>query len=261
MDVERLIGGNRPGRRRPDHSGGRFIERIQSEGLCQCAGVRVADREGDINRGRLLVGVFNLRFGERRSAIEAPVHRLQPLENIATLHHFGQRAEFVRLVGEIHREIGIVPVAEHTEADEISLLDVHLLRRVSAAKRAHLGGRQMLAVSHLHLVLDGQTVAIPTRHIRRVEPGQRFGADDDVFQDFIERVPEVQIAVGVGRAIVQDEFWPSGAGCADSLVELVLLPGGNPARLAARQIAAHGEGRIGQIQRFSIMCHGLIPGF
>jgi hypothetical protein len=63
----------------------------------------------------------------------------------------------------------------------------------------------VLAVGLLDLVLDRQAVAVPARHIGRVETGQRLGADDDVLEDLVHRVADVDVAVGVGRAVVQHE--------------------------------------------------------
>jgi hypothetical protein len=86
----------------------------------------------------------------------------------------------------------------------------------------------MLAVQFLDLVFDRQAVAVPARHIGRVETGQRPRADDDVLEDLVDRVANVNVAVGVGRAVVQDEARAPLRGFADLLVELFLLPVGDP---------------------------------
>ncbi len=62
-----------------------------------------------------------------------------------------------------------------------------------------------LPCSYFDLVLDRQAVAVPARHVGRVEAGQRLRADDDVLEDLVDRVADVDVAVGVGRAVVQDE--------------------------------------------------------
>jgi hypothetical protein len=61
-------------------------------------------------------------------------------------------------------------------------------------------------VGDFDLVLDGQAVAVPARHVGRVEAGHGLGADDDVLEDLVERVADVDAAVGVGRAVVQHEL-------------------------------------------------------
>jgi hypothetical protein len=77
MQVERLVGGNRPRRGRPDHDHavglGKFFqpERFGDRR-------RIVERKAHVDRDVCFVFVFDFRFGQRRTAIEAPVHRLQP---------------------------------------------------------------------------------------------------------------------------------------------------------------------------------------
>ncbi|OPZ02461.1 MAG: hypothetical protein BWZ09_02552 [Alphaproteobacteria bacterium ADurb.BinA305] len=260
VGVERLVGGDGPRGGGPDHRGGGLVEPGQAE--CggeftqMSAGVRVGYRERDIDRRRGLVGIFHLGLGQRRAAVEAPVHRLQALEHVAVLRHLGERADLVGFVGEVHRAVGVVPVAEHAEADEVGLLDLDLLGGVGAAQLTHAVGGQVLAVRHLDLVLDRQAVAVPARNVGRVEAGQRLRAHDDVLEDLVQRVADVQAAVGVGRAVVEHELGPAGAGLADALVELLLLPVGDPVRLAPGQVATHREGGVGQVERLAVVGHG-----
>ena len=100
------------------------------------------------------------------------------------------------------------------------------------------------------LVLDRQAVAVPARHIGRIESGLGFGADDDVLEDLVDRVPDVDVTVGVRRAVVQDELGTAGRNLSQLLVALLRLPLGQPARFAPGQIAAHGERGIEQIDGF-----------
>jgi hypothetical protein len=46
-------------------------------------------------------------------------------------------------------------------------------------------------------------VAIPARHIGRVQPIERTRFDDDVLQHLVDGMPDVDVAVRIGRAIVQ----------------------------------------------------------
>jgi hypothetical protein len=71
-----------------------------------------------------------------------------------------------------HGLVRIVPFAQHAQADEVLLLAVDLLERVGARLGQHFGGRQVLAVQFFDLDLDRHAVAIPARHIRRIEAGQ-----------------------------------------------------------------------------------------
>ena len=54
------------------------------------------------------------------------------------------------------------------------------------------------------LRFDGQAVAIPAGDVGGVEAGHCFVADDDILEDLVDDVAHVDIAVGVGRAVVKD---------------------------------------------------------
>ena len=54
-------------------------------------------------------------------------------------------------------------------------------------------------------VFDRQAMAVPTGNVLRVKASQLARFDDHVFQYFIERMADVQFAVRIGRAIVQDK--------------------------------------------------------
>jgi hypothetical protein len=101
----------------------------------------------------------------------------------------------------------------------------------------------------LDLHLDRHAVAIPARHVRRVEARQRAALDDDVLQDLVDRVTDVDRRVRVRRPVVQDEARPSGGGLADRAVDVALLPLAHPAGLALGEIAAHRERRVRQVER------------
>ena len=64
---------------------------------------------------------------------------------------------------------------------------------------------QFLAAELLvDLDLDGQAVTVPAGNVRGVESGHGPGLDDEVLEGLVERVAEVDCAVGVGRSVVQD---------------------------------------------------------
>ena len=108
-----------------------------------------------------------------------------------------------------------------------------------------------------HLVFDGLAVAVPAGNIRGVETGHGLRAHDDVLENLVQGVAEVEIAVRVRRAVVEHELGASCAGLANALVELLLLPFGNPLRLALWQIAAHREGGVGKVERLAVVGHGV----
>ena len=65
------VGGQRPGRRRPDDERGALVAQPRV-GLAEIAD----DREADVDRRRGVVLVFDLRLGQRGAVGEAPVDRL-----------------------------------------------------------------------------------------------------------------------------------------------------------------------------------------
>ena len=64
----------------------------------------------------------------------------------------------------------------------------------------------LLAILLLDLPLDRQAVAVPAGHVGRVLAEQGLGADDHVLERVVERMADVDVAVGVGRAVVEDEL-------------------------------------------------------
>ena len=51
---------------------------------------------------------------------------------------------------------------------------------------------------------DGQAVAIPAGDVGGVEAGHGLVVDDEILEDLVDDVAHVDIAVGVGGAVVQD---------------------------------------------------------
>ena len=60
-------------------------------------------------------------------------------------------------------------------------------------------------------------MAIPPRHIPHELPTSQLNPADDIFQDLVERMSDMQLAIRIGRAIVEDE--------ALRRLSVLLLPG------------------------------------
>ena len=149
----------------------------------------------------------------------------------------------------------MIPVAEHAEAAEILFLAFDLLRSIGTTQPLRFTGGQMFAVLFLDLHFDRHAVAVPARHIRRIETRQRFRFDDDVLENFIYRMADVNITIGIRRAVVQHEARTAATRFTDALVETTLLPLGKHFRFAFRQIAAHREWRIREVQGAFVISH------
>src|SRR4029079_6699021 len=192
--------------------------------------------ESDVDRGILAVLVRAFPPGRGGAAVEAPVDRLQAAEDVALFQQHPQAADLVGLVAIGHREIRVVPVAEHAQALEIQLLAFDLLGGVGAAQALRLARRQVLAVFLLDLHLDRHAVAAPARHIRRIEARHALGLDDHVLEYLVHGVADVDVAVGVGWTIVQHKARPVLAlrYGAQALVDALFVPLPDPQRLPPR---------------------------
>src|SRR5690606_6391621 len=253
MHVQRLVGRNGPGGGGPDDDGSRLAQAGQTEGGGQFA--CVLDRKGDVDGFGLLVHVLDFGLGQCRTAIEAEVDRLEALEHETVLDHFRQGADLARFVGEVHGQVRVVPITQHTKTDETGLLLFHLLGGVGTAALAGQVGWLVLAEGGFHLVLDRQAMAVPTRHVRRVEAGHGLGAGDDVLENLVQRMTDMDAAVGIGRAVVQDELRPTFAKLAQLAIQTNLVPALQGLRLALRQAGLHRELGIGQVQRSFVVGH------
>ena len=120
-------------------------------------------------------------------------------------------------------------------------------RRAADLERGHL--RFARAQLFVDVDFDGQAVAVPAGDESGVEAGHVFGADDEVLEDFVERGAGVDLAVGVGRAVVVDEEWRVGACLAELLVEILFLPALEQRRLGLLQPRLHGKVRARQVER------------
>ena len=207
IDRDRPVGRQRPRGGRPDHHrhGAGRVRRLEA-GRQRAL---VNGPEPRVNGHRARVFILNLGLGQGRAAVHAPVHGLYALLQMPGLDDLAERAHDVGLGLIIHRQKRTLPVAQDAEPPEILALSGHLFARVLAAGRAkglviHLhAGLARLFFDH---ELDRQAVAIPARHIGRVQAVQPLRLDDDVFEDLVDGVPDMDIAVGIGRPVMQDKL-------------------------------------------------------
>src|SRR6185312_3672208 len=150
------------------------------------------------------------------------------------------------------RQVRIVPGAEHAEADELVALDADPLHRVLVARGADLDGRHardLVAERALHRELDRQAVAVPARLVLDVVAGHRAVLADDVLEDLVEDVAVVDVAVGVGRPVVEHVGLGVAARLEDARVELAFGPLRQHRGLAPGEVRLHRKLRFGKVQR------------
>ena len=238
----RVVGGREVRRQRP------WCRRPDKD-----EGIRTPDDwKFDVDALAEVIGVFHFGLGQSRAANRTPINGLLGAINKPLFDDVREQAKLIGFVFLVQREIGIFPIAQDTEALELCALDVDVFARVGIAGFADGSGirRRVARLAQIlhHLKFDRQAVAIPAGNVRRTESTQRFRLDDDVFQNFVNGVADMNIAVGERRAVVQDEFRFAFARGLDGLIKINRLPFLETLRFAGHQIGFHGKVRLRQIQ-------------
>ena len=130
------------------------------------------------------------------------MHRLLAFHQVTRFLDFAQVAHDVGFGTKIHGFVRIVPITDDAQADEVFFLTRDLLFCVLAAQLAEFGGRNVFAIQFFNHQFNRQAVAIPTGYIRRIKARPCFGAHDHVFQYFVDCMTNVNVTVGIRRAIV-----------------------------------------------------------
>ncbi len=85
-----------------------------------------------------------------------------------------------------------------------------------------------------------------------------FGFDDDVFEDFVDGMAKVDLAIGVGWAVVEEEQGAAFGMGAQLCVEVVTFPTLEDGRFTFGEVATHGEVGRGQMQGgFVVLAHAV----
>ncbi len=178
LGVKRDGNGGRQGPRRGCPDDDRCL--APGERFCKpsrkCRGV-AGQPVAHIHAGRGVHLVLDLGVGQRGAVMEAPVHRLEPLVDEATLKKAVKGLKRRGLVAGRHGEVGPVPCAEDAQPLELAALEIDILLRVAATGRQELFCRHLVLFAAqllVHLDLDRQAMAVPARHVRRIETGHGF---------------------------------------------------------------------------------------
>ena len=151
----------------------------------------------------------------------------------------------VRLGAVGHGRVGVVPVALDAEALELLALHVDPVLgelRGTRARNSLTRRRVVLAPGPWRGTAPrsstrsaGRGSPSPARSWSR-SPASAGSRHHDVLQDLVQRVADVDVAVGVGRAVVQDELGPALGGLAQ-------LARRGRSRSSARAASARARGR------------------
>ncbi len=248
LERNRLVGGNGPRRSCPNDEVYRAIKVLKTLRL---GGQLKAHK----NRGRRLIGVLNLSFSKSGMAVLAPMNRLVTTVNHAAIKHSLKDLDISSIVLVIQREIGIIPVAQNTQTAETSLLKLNVLNSKLVAKLTNLSRRGLVKLGStkllFYLVLNGLTMAIPTRNIRHLIALHGPVAIDDVLRNLIHRVADMNRAICIRRAVMQNKLLVSLILLQRLLVDLVILPVLKPHGLRLGKAGTHRKTGLWQV-------HGLL---
>ena len=159
-----------------------------------------------------MVVVLDLGVGQGRALHRAPHHRLgAAVELVRTSGTCGTRRRWPPRSNSPWSSSGRSQSPSTPRRLKPSICTPIQLVGVFAAAGAELGlGDLVLAPAlgaqlFLDLPLDRQAVAVPAGHVVDVVAEQEARADDEVLQGLLQRVADVDGAVGVGRAVVQHD--------------------------------------------------------
>ena len=201
-----------------------------------------------------------VRFGEGGLVFDRPVNGLEFPVHDALLDHVRKDVERLRLVLRRHGEIGVRVIGERHEALHLRRLQFDeffgVLLAVAPDRRpAHVVFErfELLHLARLDrfghdLVFDRKTVAVPAGDVRARQTGHRAGPHHKILQAFVEQVAEVDRAVGVGGAVVEDVSLRSRPGLLNAVVQPDLLPPFDARRLVLNEVGLHREGGSGKIE-------------
>ena len=258
--ADRAVGGDGPGRGGPDHHRrGGVSERQQ---IVRMVVRRGHDRELHPDGGRDMVVILDLGVGQGRALDRRPHHGLGAAIQLARVLELVEFRDDGRLGGEVHGGVAPVPVAGDAQPLELIPLHVDPAGGVFAARGAELGlGHLVLAAAPgaellLDFPLDRQAVAVPAGDVVDVMAHQEPAADHEVLQRLVQRVADVDVAVRIGRTVVQHIQRGLLRLTRGAQTGVEVAPGLDDLRLLLRQAAAHGEGRFRQEDGLAVVAAG-----
>ena len=174
--------------------------------------------------------------------------------NEAFFDKAGEGTNHPSLIGRIESEVGVLPITQHTEAAELTALDVDELASVFLRAAANFGGLQASRGLH-HAEFDRKTMAIPARNKWGAEACHRAGFDHEILENFIESGAHVHVAVRKWRAVVQQIQRRVFPIFLNLLVEPSRLPFSEHLGFALRQTGLHWKIGFWEIDGVFVSAH------
>lgn len=104
--------------------------------------------------------VVDFRFRQRGVGPVGPLDGFAALVHGSVFHQFGEDAQNVGFIGRVHRQVGVLPVAENAQAAEGSPLNVDEAPGKFHAAAADFRRVQVAGLLN-HLEFDGEADAVP----------------------------------------------------------------------------------------------------
>ena len=124
-----------------------------------------------------MVLVLDFGFGECGLVMHAPVDRPQALVDESVLVKREERGQHHGLILRSHRGVWAIKAAEHTNALELSALQIQVFLGVFAAGGTNGCGRHLQLLPAQFLVdldLDGEPMAVPSGDVGGIESHHRL---------------------------------------------------------------------------------------
>ena len=190
------------------------VVQITTEAPTRSCAVRRQHREAHPDRRAGVVVVLDLRLGQRGLLDRRPHHRAQAAIQRAVQQELADLARRSRLRsgGPWWRSARASCPRRPGGGTPPSARPANARHRRGTRRGTAAPGRRpcplRLAVLLLDLPLDRQAVAVPAGDVVGVVAGHLARAVDDVLVDLVQRGADMDVAVRVGRAVMQDELRP-----------------------------------------------------
>ena len=245
---------NGPGRCRPyDRAAGAVV------GICPKYAVGVcAQAKTHVDRRVGTVSILNLRIRQSGFVDQRPVNRPQAAIDKAGCYHFREHVEFFGRHLLRHGQVGMIPIASDSETLELQrLLADPLFSHFSAAvPNFHACRGQILGAKFFgHQDFNRQTVVIPPRHIGSGITFHTAVFGGYVFENFIESMSDMDVAIRERRSVMQNKRSPAGLRLERLFIDFMGFPKFQGLRLTLGEVRTLGNGiriRIQAVRVFNI---------
>src|ERR1700685_2269617 len=115
-----------------------------------------------------MVLAVDVGYSESRAVVNAPVHRLESPIDVAFFEECEECTSDAGFITRIHREVGLFPLAEHSQPLEFTTVRVDVAGSKITAHAPKLRRRHFAGLAAQFLFdfrLDRQAVAIPSRNV------------------------------------------------------------------------------------------------